>query len=234
MNPIIQRPLAGVYVSIEGIEGVGKTHIIQELLAAARNLGDPGTALVVSCEITQEGFGKDVVDLLARHDDQFYRCGYPLSEALVFFSMKLFELVKTIVPRLESGYIVLEDRSADSNCAYAAVQLAEQLSVPATAVYQSLWEARARLAFTPDSTLLLVDDVEECLGRAQKRDGRKYSDSEQLLVRRVHDLFSAIAGEYDRVHVVDLTNIPMSDRAESVWRALQRMCSCSRDGGKER
>ena len=43
--------------------------------------------------------------------------------------MKLFELQRHIIPSLEKNNIVLEDRSVDTNCAYAAVQEAPRINV---------------------------------------------------------------------------------------------------------
>ena len=58
----------------------------------------------------------------------FFRHGYPVSEALFFFSMKLFEFDKSILPLLREGHMVIEDRSVDTNCLYAAILLQEKYS----------------------------------------------------------------------------------------------------------
>lgn len=226
MKSVIQRPGSGLYISFEGIEGVGKSHSIRNLLKNASTQPDLASRITTATEITREGFGKDIINFLERHDDLFFRCGYPLSEAMVFFGMKLYELVRTILPALKSGYIVIEDRSVDSNCAYAAVQLAEQLDSPANEIYEKLLDARSHMAFIPDHTLLLIDDLEDCLERAQKKDGRTYSESEKKLVADVYDLYKIRAERNpERIHAVIFTGVPLEQRSEIIWKSFIEICN---------
>lgn len=230
---ILPRGEGGLYVSLEGIEGVGKSYYLESIVARAEdpNVGVPAR-IVPAVEISRSGLGAEVTEVLRKHDDEFFRCGFPLSEALVFFSMKLFELEQRIMPALAKGFIVVEDRSVDSNCAYAAVQLEAQHGVRAAEAFTTLLSVRESLAFIPDVTILLLDDVEACITRASSRTFRTLSPSESEFVRAIDAFFRELAAEgLPRISPLDLSATPLEQRADLVWRHLLTIYE-KRNGGK--
>ncbi len=228
MDPMIKRPGGGVYISLEGIEGVGKTYY-QSKLTAMSCMEDSSFTVTPSPEISLDGFGKEITDVLANHDDEFFRCGYPLSEAMVFFAMKLFELERTVVPALSANNLVLEDRSVDSNCVYAAVQLAERnRASSARTFYHHLLEIRSKLGFIPDYTILLLDDVEACIERATTRSARRLTYSECTFIKNIYDLYLQLPSLFpERIIAVNLSKVRLDERVLLLWETIERIhASC--------
>lgn len=174
---LIPRPQTGRYISFEGIEGSGKSYYLRKL---HEQYPDKFTPVL---ELSREGLGEKILYVLSHESDEFFRHGHPVSEALLFFAMKLFEFDKRIVPLLAQSKTVVEDRSADTNCLYSAILLNEKYgSVSTYEYYQKLMGVRKILAPIPDLTVCFVPDLNKALARAQERDGRKYTSSERAFV----------------------------------------------------
>ncbi len=174
---LIPRPQTGRYVSFEGVEGSGKTYYLRKL---HERHPDKFTPVL---ELSKEGLGEKILYVLSHESDEFFRHGHPVSEALLFFAMKLFEFDNSIVPLLMQGKTVVEDRSADTNCLYSAILLNEKYGASTYKYYQELMIMRKALAPIPDITICFVPDLDKALARAQERDGRKYTPSEQAFVQ---------------------------------------------------
>ncbi len=225
VNSIIPRPKKGIYISLEGIEGVGKTFYQDYIVKRALKDSELVSEVVPSIEVSKNGFGKEVTDVLGKHDDEFFRVGYPISESLVFFSMKLFELIRTITPALEKNKIVVEDRSIDTNSVYAAVQIAQKYKISEKNAFLQLLKVRKLLAFIPDKTILLLDDFHYCIDRARNRIGRKLAKSEINFISKVLGLYIELPIIIpNRILSIDLTEIPLEDRKEVVWSTFKRIC----------
>ena len=102
----------GKFITIEGIEGVGKTthlrFIVQQL--QARHL---------SVLATREPGGTPLADairalLLAEHDEIMY----PDTELLLLFAARAQHIARVIKPALQAGTWVVCDRFTDSSYAY--------------------------------------------------------------------------------------------------------------------
>ena len=107
---LLKKPEKGRYITIEGLEGVGKTYFIERLSDV---YAIPDTSL--------DGFGLKILESI-RGKDIFFRHGYPLSEFLVFFAAELYEIEKKAMPALKKNKIVVQDRGVDSNVLYASLQ----------------------------------------------------------------------------------------------------------------
>ena len=134
----------------------------------------------------------------------FFRHGYPVSEALFFFSMKLFEFDKSILPLLREGHMVIEDRSVDTNCLYAAILLQEKYSERFMYdYYEHLINIRKELAVIPKRTICFIPDFDKALERAQRRDGRNYNESELSFLAKIYSGYEEISEKNkDRISVV--------------------------------
>lgn len=195
---LIPAPRSGKYISFEGIEGSGKTYYLIQLATKHPGRFHPVT------ELSKEGFGAKIVEILSHESDEFFRHGYPVSEALFFFSMKLFEFDKTILPLLNRGDMVIEDRSVDTNCLYAAILLEEKYGeANPYEYYKHLMKIRKMLSIFPEQTICFVPNFELALKRAQKRDKRKYNDSEISFLEKVFVGYKMICeNEKERIYAV--------------------------------
>jgi dTMP kinase len=150
---------AGRFVTLEGIEGAGKSTIAKFALAWLTRRGIPG-------RLTREPGGTPLAErvrqiVLERGSEPLS----PLAETLLMFAARELHLKNVIRPALERGEWVICDRFTDATRAYQGAgrgvdaQLIETL---AAAVHADL---------APDRTLLLDLPVSVGLGRARARAG---------------------------------------------------------------
>ena len=183
--------MAGVFITMEGVEGSGKSTQIQRL---AERLGRAGLPLVVSKEPGGTGLGRELrALLLAPHASGESWC--PKAELLLFYADRAQHLANVVRPALADGKIVLVDRFEDSSWAYQGAQ-----GVPEA----DLIHLREVVLgdFRPDLTLVLDMDPEASLKRVDARNtglGPSFRetrfDQEALgFHRKVRQRFLEIAG----------------------------------------
>ncbi len=100
-----------MWVSVEGIEGVGKTHLVRQLAA-----GMAGRCVLLD-EITDQagaGLVNDVVSSLSSAGDPFLRTGHPAAETLALIALKIREYEQAQRLQDAGPEMVLEDRGIDT------------------------------------------------------------------------------------------------------------------------
>lgn len=114
------------WITMEGMEGVGKTYLLRRL---AQRLGRRCVLVDELTDIAGGGLPGQVVSALSSAGDVFLRTGHPLTEtfALVALKVREYERMQT-VEGLDAD-IVMEDRGIDTVALYQAVILAGQGSV---------------------------------------------------------------------------------------------------------
>jgi dTMP kinase len=199
----------GLLVSVEGISGVGKTHLTTMLVDRLPTACQPVLIQEFSQRPRASGhdLGRDLLRALidAAHGDHFLRGGHPATETLLLLlAIKMHDYEAHAVPALRRGRLVLEGRSIHSTAVYQSL-----ITNPADdeAAYQ---HARAILALAerwrppPDLTILLIDDVTTALQRAEQRDARAYTPEQRQLHGRAAVLFERLAeADPQRIPIVD-------------------------------
>ena len=149
----------GRFISIEGIEGAGKS-------TAARSLQDELTRRGLAVLLTREPGGTPLAEALR---DLLLRTGIerisPTAETLMMFAARSLHVENQIRPALAAGSWVVCDRFTDATYAYqgrARGVSHELIGQLADAVHGDLW---------PDRTLLFDIDVTLGLERARSRKG---------------------------------------------------------------
>lgn len=99
----------GLFISIEGIDGAGKSTHIERLAAVFRA---EGRAVVVSREPGGTPLAEKLRGLLLNEKMD------SLSEALIMFASRREHIVNVIAPALQRGEVVISDRFTDSSFAY--------------------------------------------------------------------------------------------------------------------
>jgi dTMP kinase len=146
----------GLFITLEGGEGVGKSTQVRALAGALKLRG-------IDVLVTREPGGSDgaeaIRELLLGGDDD--RWG-PQAEALLFAAARADHVRKTIQPALETGKWVVSDRFVDSSLAYQGG--AGGLGI------ETLREINAFAigGWFPDRTLVLT--LEDGVERARARD----------------------------------------------------------------
>ncbi|MHB1859688.1 MAG: dTMP kinase [Solirubrobacteraceae bacterium] len=183
----------GRLVTIEGLDGAGKTTLAEALLDALRRRGvraellrEPGG--VRASERIRELLRDPELELDAR------------AETLLYAAARAQLVQERLLALLEAGAFVLLDRFLDSSLAYQGA--GRGLGVEAVRGLNEL----AVGGLEPDRTLLLRIGPERGLGRLAARGGqRDRMEREQLaFFERVHDAYDALAaGEPGRIRVID-------------------------------
>nr|WP_320133222.1 dTMP kinase [uncultured Holophaga sp.] len=209
--------MSGLFITIEGVEGAGKSTQIELLLRRLVSLGVPAMA---SKEPGGTPLGRELRTLLLTpHISGEKWC--PESELLLFYADRAQHLSTVIRPALEAGRTILVDRFEDSTRAYQGAQ-----GIP-EATMDKLGEfVLGRLR--PHMTLILDMDPAISLERVRARNlaaGGSFSetrfDNETLEFHtRVRKRFLAIAQrEPHRVALVNADH-PAEDVHQSIWAHL--------------
>jgi dTMP kinase len=201
--------MRGVFITIEGGEGAGKS--TQGRLLAERLRGE-GVTVVRTREPGGTPVGDHIRALLLDPDGHMG----PPTELLLYEASRA-ELVATVIePELEAGTFVVCDRFYDSTTAYQSfgrgldADIIHALNMTATG------------GVRPDITVYLALPVEDAMPRAT-RGGVDRIEAESLeFHRRVVEGFEAIAADQpERVLRVDARG-SINEVADRVWDAVSR------------
>ncbi|HWS62068.1 MAG TPA: dTMP kinase [Steroidobacteraceae bacterium] len=186
----------GRFLTIEGIEGVGKTTQVARL---SRYLADRGIDHVVTREPGGTPFAEKIRDLVLRPRDETLP---PAAELLLMFAARAVHLANHIEPVLNAGRWVICDRFTDATYAYqGAGRGMSQTDI-------RFLETLVQGALRPDLTLLLDVPVDVGLERSRQRDAggiRDRFDGEKAeFFERVRDGYlSRARAEPQRVAIID-------------------------------
>jgi dTMP kinase len=102
--------MSGLFITFEGVDGVGKTTQVERLCGYIEGLG---REVVVTREPGGTPLGAQLRRLLLEGDDVS-----PYAEALLFAADRAEHVAKVIRPALTRGAVVVSDRYIDSSLAY--------------------------------------------------------------------------------------------------------------------
>jgi dTMP kinase len=190
---------AGRFISLEGIEGAGKSTLARALEATLVARG-------LTVRLTREPGGTPLAErlralLLERGAERISA----EAETLLMFAARAVHLDNLIRPVLASGTWVICDRFSDATRAYQGAGRgvdAELIERLANSVHGNLW---------PQRTLLLDLPVDTGLLRVRKRAGAgdRFEDEDRRFFERVRARYLALAAaEPARVRVVDAAQAP--------------------------
>jgi len=193
-GPPILRQTLSVLITVEGVDGAGKTTLVARLAAALEERGpvvvlrEPGGAAV------SERIRELLTDPALQID--------PRAEALLYAAARAQLVAEQLRPLLDAGTTVVLDRFVDSSLAYQGA--ARGLGVE---------EVRALNQFAtgglqPDRTLLLRIDPEQGRARIAGREADR-------LEREDGAFFAAIAAAYDALAAAEPGRIVVIDAGQS-------------------
>jgi dTMP kinase len=200
-----------VLITIEGIDGSGKTTLISHLRHRLADL-DP----VFTREPTSAWTGKAVRRGIAEEID-------PIAEALLFTADHAAHLATVVRPALADGRLVIADRYSDSRFAYQSVVLDGLVPDPLgwLRMLHNDWSV------TPDQTFLLVLPVAQAMPRLGAKGRREHFEQAEIL-ERVQRAYLALAeAEPARFVLVEATKEKREIR-EFVESAIRETVARSR------
>ena len=184
-------PLPALWVSVEGVEGAGKTYLTQRL---ARLLGSGCLLVSEVTDYRPQTMEGSIVAALSACGDLFLRTGHPAAETLALLALKARAYSEVAASAMPHTQVVLEDRGPDTVAVYQAA-----IMHPHSTMAQTLDAAQRILAFAvrwrplPDLTLLITDDPGICEERFAARTGQAVEPPERKLMRDAARLYELLA-----------------------------------------
>ena len=202
--------MTGKFITVEGIEGAGKTTCMQVVTEIIEH---QGIKAIHTREPGGTDLGEDLRNLLLGHkhtgmsDD---------AELLMMFAARAEHIAQKIKPSLEDDKWVLCDRFTDATYAYQGYGR----GIPLEKI--SGLEAWVQGALRPDLTLLMDLPVEVGMERAGKRSAPDRFESEAWdFFERIRQGYLIIAAEQpSRVKVIDASQ-DLSDVQAQVKTAIE-------------
>lgn len=176
--------MSGLFITLEGSEGAGKSTQALLLTEALRARGHP----VLRTREPGGSPGAERLRTLLLEGDHALSLR---AEVMVHFASRVDHVERTIMPALDAGMIVVCDRFYDSTLAYQGYGLGQGDAECLTFIDQLI----GLVGLTPDLTLLLDIPRDLALIRLQQRGtlNDRYERLDEPFHQRVADGFCAIA-----------------------------------------
>ena len=202
----------GKFITVEGVEGVGKSTNVDFLAAAIKA---QGFDVICTREPGGTPMAERIRQMLLEHGEE------PLpdiAELLLFFAARSLHISNTIRPALDAGKWVICDRFTDASRAYQGSGRGldmQRINLLADWVQEDL---------QADMTLLLDAPAEIGMQRAEQRGATDRLESEQIsFYKRIRAGYLALAeANPERFVVVDAAR-PLQDVQASIAVALDRI-----------
>ncbi|OZG64747.1 dTMP kinase [Bifidobacterium eulemuris] len=202
--------MCGLFISMEGIDGVGKSTQVERLRAFAESLG---REVVVTREPGGTALGVAIRRMLLHGVDGAAADISPRAEALLFAADRAQHVAEVIRPALDRGAVVITDRYLDSSLAYQAggrELTAEEIRS------LSMW---ATCELLPARTYLLDMDPAASHARLRHDEDRMESAGDGFQARTRQAFLDLAAAEPNRFRVVDAGR-----SIDEVWAAIREDC----------
>ncbi|MEC9376457.1 MAG: dTMP kinase [Pseudomonadota bacterium] len=185
--------LNGTFITIEGIEGLGKSTNLEFIANKCRS---DGYEVIVSREPGGTIIGEKIRDLIlnSQPDDMTN-----LTELILMFAARAEHISKLIIPALKEGKLVICDRFTDATLAYQGN--GRGLKKEIILSLQELIEGELK----PDLTILLDAPLEISASRMAGRNWKDRFEKEDLgFFSRVQEGYLNIAkAEPNRVKIIN-------------------------------
>jgi dTMP kinase len=193
-----------VLITVEGLDGAGKTTLIAALSKALEARGQP---VLVLREPGGVEVSERIRDLLADPSLSID----PRAEALLYAAARAQLVAEELRPLLEAGHTVLLDRFVDSSLAYQGA--GRGLGVEEIRALNDFGTGGLR----PDRTLLLRIDPAQGLARISDRPADRLEQEDGEFFRAIAEAYDALAAaEPDRIVVIDAGQPPESVLADAL------------------
>lgn len=203
--------MSGRLITVEGLDGAGKSTLAVALVDALRAGG-------ADVELLREPGGVLLAERIRTLvKDPALPCG-PRAEALLYAAARAQLVEETLAPTLASGRTVLLDRFVDSSLAYQGA--GRELGVAEIAALNAF----ATGGLTPDRTLLLRVAPET--GRARLDDR---GDAPDRLELAGTEFFARVASAYDELAAAEPTRFRVLDAGRTAPEVLADALAALRD-----
>lgn len=202
----------GRFITVEGIEGSGKSTNIDYL---ARLIRGRGIDVLTTREPGGTPMAERIRELLLDHGHEPVPA---IAELLLFFAARSLHLENAIRPALDAGTWVVCDRFTDASRAY---QGAGRELGAATVEHLAAW---VQQGLEPDLTILLDVPAETGRQRAHSRGSADRLDSEGCdFYARVREAYLELArAAPSRIAVID-ASVPVAEVQQQIGQRMDRL-----------
>ena len=207
----------GRFITVEGIEGVGKSSNIEVLV---REIESAGYEVLTTREPGGTPVAEDIRKLLMDRGDEPIP---EIAELLLMFAARSLNVNNVILPAVNSGKWVICDRFSDSSRAYQG----GGRGIPLETIDQLADWVHGDI--TPDVTILLDAPVDIGMARASKRGKPDRIESEKHdFFQRVRECYLQLAErEPQRFVLIDTTRSLQEVQADVAKLAQQLVADSS-------
>ena len=207
----------GLFISLEGLDGCGKTVIggifkddLEALGYKVLMTREPGGSLL----------GQELRELLLNYSDDKPKITAE-AEALLFLADRAQHVADIIIPALEKGYIVICDRYTDSTLAYQGG--GRLMDIQALAILNDF----ATGALKPDLTIYLKTPQEVSEMRRTSSADRMEKENREFFYR-VEEIYDKVAKEEpQRIITIDANRDRYIVAAEMIETAKKYIAYCN-------
>jgi len=183
--------MTGKFISLEGVEGCGKS--VQSKLLV-QHLSECGLPAILTREPGGTVIGEKIREILL---DPVHTSMSSTTELLLYIASRVQHLHEVILPALDAGTLVICDRYTDATRAYQGYGRGLGLEL----IERLVQEAGIR---EPDITLLLDIPVEIGLSRARRYTSDRLESEDIAFHTRVRDGYLALHQRYpQRIKCID-------------------------------
>jgi dTMP kinase len=197
------------FITIEGIEGVGKSTCVEFI---KQFFIDKNIPLVVTREPGGTKIGEQIRNILLMQHTETMAVD---TELLLIFASRAQHIAEVILPSLQANKWVLSDRFTDASYAYQGG--GREMSMEQIAILENFVHKN----FTPDLTLLLTAPVEMALTRMKHRNDPDRFESEQAqFFVRAQEVYLARAEKFpERFRIIDASQ-PLEKVTQQISQIL--------------
>jgi len=202
-----------ILITFEGIDGSGKTTQINELI---RRLDQEKIDYRLFREPGGTRIGEKIRDILL---DNNHSNMLPITELLLYSASRYQLTMRSIVPALKAGKVVICDRFYDSTTAYQGYGREIDLE------FIKRLNAVATESLIPDKTFILDISLEERLQRLGKKNLDRLEREALAFHKKVREGFIAMAREEpERMILID-GNRPSEEISNEIWNHVKSIIS---------
>jgi dTMP kinase len=206
-------------VSVEGVNGVGKTTAAR---SAAAMLGARCLLLDELTDQPGDTLPGRVIGALAAGKDPFLRGGHPVAETLALLALHVRKAEWLAGRDLAGVDVIIEDRGVDTVVVYQSVIMCSQSpGLPPEEVARHVLSATVRWRPLPDATILLTGDLSVCARRFAGRIGQPLAPADLQVIDRIDALYRTMAARDPRRYTsIDVARLSPGESASAVSQVV--------------